>query len=125
MVVEKFDVATMGLSILFNKTKDFWTRSPVFTTRSFGFHSQNSKNVPNFDTHKTQNYELSWFVKFTMRAASRGHWRVASGVGVLIFLRVACLKSQYAWVTHTNARPATRAQTMSGHAIVCCSVIRA
>ena len=66
MVVEKFDVATMGLSILFNKTKDFGTRNPVFTTRSFGFHSQNSKNVPNFDPHKTQNYELSWFVKFTM-----------------------------------------------------------
>ena len=66
MVVEKFDVATMGLSILFNKTKDFWTRSPVFTTRSFGFHSQNSKNVPNFDPRRTHNYEFAWLVKFTM-----------------------------------------------------------
>ena len=66
MVVQKFDVTTMGSSILFNKTEDFGTGNSAFTTLSIVFHSQSSKNVPNFDPRKTHNYECSWLVKFTM-----------------------------------------------------------
>lgn len=66
MVVQKFDVATMGSSILFNKPEDFGTRNSAFTTLYIVFHSQSSKNVPNFDPRRTHNYEFAWLVKFTM-----------------------------------------------------------
>ena len=66
MVGEKFGVATMGSLILFNKPEDFGTGNPAFTTLSIAFHSQNCKNVPNFDPRRTHIYELSWLVSFTM-----------------------------------------------------------
>ena len=46
--------------------EDFGTGKSVLTTQSIGFHSQNSKNAPNFGPPTTHNYECSWWVKFGM-----------------------------------------------------------